>query len=111
MALIVATPSLSGTLSPFFARAPWLLIVDADGGDAVAVENRGRTRSWMAAEIVRHGADKVICGHAPPYALRVLHRSGVDVRLGPCSVPVVTLVAGFETLPKPSAPDGDTSAP
>lgn len=102
IALLVSAPVLTAPLSPFFAHAPWLLIVDTGAGALFTISNRGRTRSWMAAELMDCEADRVLCGHIPRFAARALEKAGIDVRLGSCSVPAISMIADFEKLPRPA---------
>ena len=103
-ALTVETEGRETYLSPFFAKAN--LIVIAEGGRAAILEripNKGWTGAWVCEEILHRRPDVVIAGFVGPEEAHVLTGAAIDVRLGPCSVPIGQLIQRFRDLPRACA--------
>ncbi|MFQ5959606.1 MAG: hypothetical protein ACE5LF_09580 [Alphaproteobacteria bacterium] len=62
----------------------------------------------MCGELLRRKVRRVVCGFIDAHAAGRLAAAGLDVRLGPCSVPAESLIEQFESLPKAAEtpPDG-----
>lgn len=100
IALTVRHGDLEARLSPFFAKAGGILFVNPTGEAAEYVPNRRGSSAWVCDQILRRGARKVIAGFIGTSAARRLAEAGIDVRLGPCSVPAGDLIGRFHTLPR-----------
>ncbi len=104
VALMVRSDTPEAALSPLFAKAGWILFVEPATDSRALVRNRGRSSDWVCQEVLCRGARRLACGFIDPTALGRLTAAGVDVRLGPCSVPALELIERFATLPRPFAP-------
>jgi predicted Fe-Mo cluster-binding NifX family protein len=88
-------------LSPFFTLAPWLRVHDNHSEDFRHFANQDWTVEHLIELICAENPDLLICGHIPPEAAQIAQRKGIDVRIGPCSVPATTLIARAHALPRP----------
>ena len=90
-------------LSPFFARCQFVLIVDPPGAEQEWIRNFEGSSKLVCAWIIAARVGRVICGFVDEAAFAVLRAAGVDVRVGPCDVPVRDLVGVLDALPLPTA--------
>ena len=104
IALTVRSDAPEAPLSPFFAKAGGLLLVDPSIHARVYLANPGGAKDWACEEILRREVSKVLCGFIGAACLRRFTVAGVDVRLGPCSVPAESLIDTFKSLPKAVGP-------
>ena len=102
VALTVLARSPDAPLSPLFGLAPWLLLHKGQYNAPSLVPNQARTVDHMV-ELIRGVTPEVlICGNIPKAAAAELMRFGIDIRIGPCSVPARTLVVCRSALPRPT---------
>ncbi len=106
IAFTVCSDAPAAALSPFFAKAGWVLFVDPSTGERTHVCNRSGSSAWVCDEILSRGATRAVCGFIDGSALRRLIDAGVDVRLGPCSLPAQSLIECFDTLPNAATAAG-----
>ena len=104
IALIVSADAEDAPLSPFFAMAPWLMLVPGEGERTAIQRNAGFQADGLIDLIAGLAPNQVICGHIPPDAAERLMDLGIDVRVGPCSVPAISLVTRAHVLPHPALP-------
>jgi hypothetical protein len=100
--LTVSSDTATTALSPFFAKAGWVLFIDPSTGEKTYVCNRSGSSGWVCGEILGRGARRAVCGFIDVGALRTLADAGVDVRLGSCSSPAESLIGRFDQLPSAS---------
>lgn len=80
--------SLDSQVDPRFGRAPILMLVDTDTGEAESVDNSAGMKAAQgagiqAAETVsRLGAECLVTGHCGPKAFRTLQAAGIKVFTG-----------------------------
>jgi len=103
IALTVRHGGLEARLSPFFAKAGGILFVNPTDDATDYVPNRRGSSAWVCDQILRRRARKVIAGFIGTSAARRLAEAGIDVRLGPCSIPAGDLIARFHELPQAAA--------
>lgn len=103
IALTVCSDTATTALSPFFAKAGWVMFIDPSTGEKTYVCNRSGSSEWVCDEILGRGARRALCGFIDVGALRTLADAGVDVRLGPCSAPAERLIERFDSLPSAAA--------
>ncbi len=101
IALTISADTDDAPLSPFFSLAPWVKIVDTSGGEPVMLRNLHHNADHVVDLICRNLPELVICGHIPPEAARQMAKAGVDTRIGPCSVPAISLIDRAHMLPRP----------
>ncbi len=113
IALTVRSKAPGAPVSPFFAKAAGILLVGPSADDKVYVPNECGTSDWMCEELLRHKVRRVVCGFIDAHAASRLTAAGLDVRLGPCSVPAESLIERFEVLPKAlkAVPGGANATP
>lgn len=102
IALIISADVEDAPLSPFFAMAPWLMLVPGQGEPPVIHRNAGFRADGLMDLIAGLAPSQVICGHMPAEAAERLKKLGIDVRVGPCSVPAISLVSRAHVLPHPA---------
>jgi predicted Fe-Mo cluster-binding NifX family protein len=103
IALTLLDRSLRASLSPFFAKARWLAVVDTERRETVFVANPIWSREWVCRTIIDERAQHVICGFIDPVSLQALAARRIEVRIAPCSIPAATLIGQFERLTPPLA--------
>ena len=103
VALTLLDRSLRASLSPFFAKARWLAVVDTERRETVFIANQIWSREWVCRTIVDEHAQHVICGFIDPVSLQAFATRHIDVRIAPCSIPAATLIGQFERLTPPVA--------
>jgi len=99
--LTVQSQKARTPLSPFFGRARWLMAVANDGRGLQMIPNRDLTARFVVDQIIRLTPQTVICGYIDPKSAALLLKAGIDLRLGPCSVPASELIQSAVTLPIP----------
>lgn len=97
--MTVLTDKPEAPLSPFFARAPWIAIIDVATGQRILTPNRPRSIAFVVDQIFRIRPQLVICGYVDHESASRILEAGMDLRLGPCSVPASTLLQRVHTLP------------
>lgn len=100
IALIVRSGAPKARLSPFFAKASGVMLVEPDSDDTRYIANDDGTSEGMCREILGHRVQRVVVGYIDAPAAHRLTKAGLDVRLGPCSLPVEDLIARFDELPR-----------
>ncbi len=104
IALIISADAEDAPLSPFFAMAPWLMLVPAREEPPV-IQRIERLEAGSLTDLITGLMPRqVICGHIPPDAAEKLLDKGIDVRVGPCSVPAISLISRAHVLPHPAVP-------
>jgi len=101
VALTVCANGLDTPLSPFFGLAPWLMVLDPKGAAPVWLRNSESSVAYMVELIRGQGPSLAICGHIPGDAALALIAAGIELRVGPCSVPARSLIPIAATLPTP----------
>ena len=81
IAFTVARNQDDTSLSPFFGKARWILVVDPATGLKSYIRNRGRTSEWVRASALAYAVDGLACAYVANAALRRLTEAGVDMRL------------------------------
>ncbi len=99
LVLIVLRADETTPLPPFYGRAGWLLRVDRSE-QFTFIRNFGGTAKWVSRTVIDSEAEGLICAHVDADALTHLTAAGIDIRLGPCSVPAIELVGRFAELPR-----------
>ena len=87
-------------LSPFFARANWVAVFDLDSGRRVLVRNSAYSADLIIEQICRVVPQHAICGHVDKSSAQRILEAGIDLRLGPCSVPASALLRSAHQLPQ-----------
>ncbi|MGE0748631.1 MAG: hypothetical protein AB7K86_25440 [Rhodospirillales bacterium] len=87
-------------LSPFFAKCQFVLFLDPDGVAQEWIRNYERQSAILAAWILGEGVRRLVCGFIDPVAAAALLGAGLDVRIGPCDLPVREVLQLFEALPR-----------
>lgn len=109
-ALTVRNTPVGPMLSPFFAKCQFVLFVDSVVNAAEWIRNYEGRATLVTAWILAGAAEHLICGHIDPATAAALRRAGIDVRLGPCTVPVEHLLATFDWLRRVDAGGWDRPA-
>jgi len=99
--MTVLAKSPEARLSPFFTLAPWLVVLDKHSAQFRHIPNQDWTADHLIELICAEAPDLLICGHIPPGAAQTAQRNGIEVRIGPCSVPATTLIGRAHALPRP----------
>ncbi len=86
-------------LSPFFGRAPWIAFVDLATGRRTLTANAQRSTAFVVGHILQIRPQLVICGYVDHESASRILEAGIDLRLGPCSVPASALLKRVYTLP------------
>jgi len=97
-ALTVRNTPVGPMLSPFFAKCQFVLFVDSVVNAAEWIRNYEGRAALIAAWIREGAVEHAICGHIDPATAAALAAAGIDVRVGPCTVPVEHLIASFDWL-------------
>ncbi len=77
------------------------MVLDKHGDQCRHIPNREGTVDHLIELICAESPELLICGHIPPAAAQTAHRNGIDVRIGPCSVPATSLIGRADALPRP----------
>lgn len=104
VALTTSTDAADARLSPFFSLTPWVMLIATDGGAPVTLRNVHFNAGHVIDLIASWSPRLVICGHVPAAAAGTMRDAGIEVRIGPCSVPAVSLIDRAHTLPCPIFP-------
>ena len=80
-------------------RAPWFALVDLNTGKRALIPNPRRSTAFVVDQIFRIRPKFVICGYVDHESAARILDAGMDLRLGPCSVPASTLLQRVLTLP------------
>ena len=99
IALTVATNSPDTVLSPFFRFAPWLMVTDQAGTGPKFLRNEDQTDDALVDLICGQSPDILISGFISVSAAKRLADTGIEIRIGPCSVPGRTLMSEVDRLP------------
>ncbi|SOD93418.1 hypothetical protein [Caenispirillum bisanense] len=84
----------SAFVSPFFEMAPWILVHDSKGGDALRwIRNEDRDRRRLRRRIVDQDVDALVCGWIDRESLVYLMCRSVSVFIAPCDEPAAGLAA------------------
>ncbi len=97
--VLVSRTRKKNALSPFFAKADGLLIVDPITHAIEFQKNDERTSGSICALILASGAKRLVCGFIAKPERDRLSELGIDIRLGSCASRVESLVRQFATLP------------
>lgn len=79
---------LSSPVDQRFGRAPWFVVVDAESGEFISVENIQNLNAVQGAgiqaaqNVAALQVEAVLTGHCGPKAFRVLSQAGVKVFTG-----------------------------
>ncbi|MDP6012462.1 MAG: hypothetical protein QF629_02795 [Alphaproteobacteria bacterium] len=103
VALLVSDEADNAALSPFFSLAPWLMLVRSHGERPVIQRIDDHDSEGLISFIAGLAPALMICGHIPSDAAKRFTDAGIDVRVGPCSVPAISLVTRAHVLPHPRA--------
>ncbi|HEX9645932.1 MAG TPA: hypothetical protein VGB88_00440 [Alphaproteobacteria bacterium] len=110
--LTVGANRLDARLSPFFGLAPWVMVVEPLVAAPVWVRNTGGNIAHVVDLIRAQAPALAICGHIPADAALLMVEAGIELRIGPCSVPATSLIPLAATLPTPNiAPMRSTRGP
>jgi predicted Fe-Mo cluster-binding NifX family protein len=101
IALTISADKDDAPLSPFFSLAPWVMVIDTSGGEPEMLRNLHYNADHVVDLICRNLPALAICGHIPPEAAQRMAEAGVDTRIGPCSVPAMSLIDRAHILPRP----------
>ena len=99
VALTVVGRNLQSPLSPLFAKARWIARIEPDSDSLIYLANEERTKEGICDLLLERQIARLICGFIDPPSHRRLVAAGIDVRLGPCSVPALALIRRFDKLP------------
>ena len=99
MTVLANTPSAK--LSPFFTLAPWLMVFDGQREEFRHIPNQDWTADDLTDLICAEAPELLICGHIPLKSAQTAQSQGIEVRIGPCSVPATTLIGRAHALPRP----------
>lgn len=99
MTVLANTPSAK--LSPFFTLAPWLMVFDNHSDACRHIPNQDWSVDDLIDLICAERPELLICGHIPLKAAQAAQSRGIEVRIGPCSVPATTLIGRAHALPRP----------
>lgn len=97
--VLVSRTRKKTVLSPFFAKADGLLIIDPITHAREFQNNAERTSDSTCALILASGTTRLVCGFIAKPDRDRLSELGVDIRLGSCALRIDSLVREFETLP------------
>jgi len=86
-------------LSPFFAKAEGLMIIDCESHTSSFETNPEKTSDATRSLILRSGTRRLICGFITTRDRNWLNVKGIDTRLGTCSSPVGSLIEDYDNLP------------
>lgn len=101
VALTVCADGLDAPLSPFFGLAPWVMVLEPEPGEPRWLRNTGGSADFVIELIRVQAPALVICGHVPDVAALHLIEAGIELRIGPCSVPAKNLIPIAASLPQP----------
>ncbi|MDP6351342.1 MAG: hypothetical protein QF827_03830 [Alphaproteobacteria bacterium] len=108
VAMTVLSDREDASLSPFFARARWIALFDGPSGSIQFIRNRDASAAFVVEQICRAAPSVAICGHIDHESAQRFVDAGIDLRIGPCSVPAVSLLGQVDELP-PYSLDGAPS--
>lgn len=101
IALTISTARDDAPLSPFFSLAPWVMVIDTAGGEPLMLRNCQYNADHVVDLICGNLPAVAICGHIPAEAAQRMVEAGIDARIGPCSVPAMSLIERAHILPHP----------
>jgi predicted Fe-Mo cluster-binding NifX family protein len=102
VALTVCADGLDAPLSPFFGLAPWVMVMNPRDEAVQWLRNAESSAAYMIELICGQAPALAICGHIPDQAALALVDAGIELRIGPCSVPARSLIPLAATLPTPT---------
>ena len=97
--MTVVSRRMETVLSPLFRFAPWVMVAIDGESDQTFLENTARTDDELVDLICRQMPEMLIAGHVSSWGASRLIDAGIDVRIGPCSVPAKTLMPIAKRLP------------
>lgn len=77
------------------------MMVDGHHDDCRHIPNQDWTAEDLINLICAEAPELLICGHIPLSAAQIAQDRGIEVRIGPCSVPATTLIGRAHALPRP----------
>jgi predicted Fe-Mo cluster-binding NifX family protein len=101
IALTISADTDDAPLSPFFSLAPWVMVIDTSGGEPLMLRNCQYNADHVVDLICRNLSELAICGHIPAEAAQRMAEAGIEARIGPCSVPAMSLIDRAHILPRP----------
>jgi len=100
IALLMGEKEDGASLSPFFVWAPWVMVEDPTWREPLWLQNTKCTVEHLQGLLLSQKPDFVVCGYVPSEAVETMREAGIDVRLGPCSVPARELINQVRSLPR-----------
>lgn len=100
IALLVLSGQPCAPLSPFYALAPYLGIADFRGVRHGALRTRRAGAVEITSRVLACRPRVLIAGFVPDDACQMLTAAGIDVRLGPCSMPASDVARRYQDLPR-----------
>lgn len=91
IAFLVDRMDEAAALSPFYAKARWLLVLDVDGGVVTWIPNRHAAPSGLTAQLLASGASTLVCGWVDEASRCALEEAGMVVHIRPCTCAALSL--------------------
>lgn len=92
LAVLLDRMDESAPVSPFFAKARWLLVFEEETGVWVWLRNRDGDGEWLRQQVIRSGADVLVCGWIDAESSAALTAAGVLVRQVPRNQEALSLL-------------------
>lgn len=99
IAVLVARTRGKSVLSPFFAKADGLLLINPSSQATEFRRNSNRTTEATIELILASGIARLVCGFIAKPDLDALSARGIDIRIGSCARSIDALVHDFQNLP------------
>lgn len=100
IALLLLSGQPNAPLSPFYALAPWVGIADFRGVRHMALRMQRAGAVEITSRVLACRPRVLKAGFVPDDACQMLTAAGIDVRLGPCSMPASDVARRFQDLPR-----------
>ncbi len=104
IAFLVDRMDEAAALSPFYAKAKWLLVLDVDSGVVTWMPNRRAEPNGLTAQLLASGAGALICGWVDDASRRALEGAGMVIHIRPCTCAALSLAETLAPMP-PTAGD------
>ncbi len=98
-AFLVDRMEEAARVSPFFAKARWLVVHENSGDLLTWRRVRANGGGDLVLSILCCAPDYLVCGWIDDVALAELLKAGVSVRLAPCTAAAFDLAGTVEDLP------------
>lgn len=99
IAVLVACTRRRAVLSPFFAKADGLFLIDPCSHARKFRKNPDRTTEGTREFILASGIGRLVCGFIAKPDRDTLTARGIDIRIGSCARSIDALIRDFENLP------------